>query len=564
MFRGKHIVLLFILWGMVHPCAFSGELPKRLVLALDGISYQKVEKAIVQGLFKSFFHPSKMIAPFPSMSDPSWSDIFKTARPVGVQRLYFNPVLNKIQGHPFSDLKTRREFERRVNAGDEGPIHHAKTYVMAFRLARNELNNIKDKFFLSENEKESGRGGDVFFAYTGSSDSLLHTTDVSAEYLAYLDQVLNEIQDLYRKKTGHELKIDLFSDHGNNGINGKSLPIDSHLSKFGFKSRERIKSSMDIVIPRAGIVNYIQIFCHGDKKREVAGASLLLEGVDLALIREENKRVRVLAKRDGKREEALIESSPELGNEWIRYRVISGDPLKLIPILDELKKAHKVSSLGFVSRKDWFRSTRNHLYPYGAVRVWRSFYENIIFPPPVFLSLKDGWTGINPFLDHFTNTEKMEGGTHGNLLAPATMGVILSNYHQTQDLPSHRLKEELIQAEESAYPLGKHWMHLDGDLLTLSLPKFKGRKKAFFYILLEKNLASGKETRLQTELPILTKDHLVRISLKKYWKKLPVNRGLEIGIEVASQNDEGEVLERRKLKTLKIFYDGTRGTLIGR
>ena len=85
-----------------------------VVLAVDGFSYFAFLEAQRQGLFKEFKSAGAHIAPFPSMTDLSWSTIMDTANLFGaagriksVEATYFDESSQSVQGDP-------RDYYRRL------------------------------------------------------------------------------------------------------------------------------------------------------------------------------------------------------------------------------------------------------------------------------------------------------------------------------------------------------------------------------------------------------------------------------------------------------------------
>src|SRR4051812_47045819 len=56
---------------------------KQLILAVDGFSWDAFQEAQRRGLFKRFKYSAKHVAPYPSMSHPSWTEIIGTRRVFG-------------------------------------------------------------------------------------------------------------------------------------------------------------------------------------------------------------------------------------------------------------------------------------------------------------------------------------------------------------------------------------------------------------------------------------------------------------------------------------------------
>ena len=65
-------------------------LPRRMVLALDGVDYRDVLEARQRGRFAAFHAPARLVSTFPSISDIAWHAIFGVQPPAGYQRVYYS------------------------------------------------------------------------------------------------------------------------------------------------------------------------------------------------------------------------------------------------------------------------------------------------------------------------------------------------------------------------------------------------------------------------------------------------------------------------------------------
>src|ERR1035441_275508 len=102
-------VLLLSLVIQALPATSIAALPKRLVIALDGIAYRDMkalQEGITykdthgiqfhrQGFHQGYFPVSRMISTFPSTSDVAWTDIFGDRPLPGYQRTYYSAAANR-------------------------------------------------------------------------------------------------------------------------------------------------------------------------------------------------------------------------------------------------------------------------------------------------------------------------------------------------------------------------------------------------------------------------------------------------------------------------------------
>src|SRR5689334_18140831 len=64
--------------------------PRRLLLCLDGVPHALVEAARHRGLFDSFGPPTRLLSPFPTMTNVALSAMLGASAPAGYESLYFD------------------------------------------------------------------------------------------------------------------------------------------------------------------------------------------------------------------------------------------------------------------------------------------------------------------------------------------------------------------------------------------------------------------------------------------------------------------------------------------
>jgi len=93
-------VLLFLTLVFVFEIkSFGADSSSRhLFLGLDSVPYSIFIEAQERGLFKDYRTPSKVIAPFPSLTNYAWAVIMNTEKVESYQAKYYHFGLNKIVG----------------------------------------------------------------------------------------------------------------------------------------------------------------------------------------------------------------------------------------------------------------------------------------------------------------------------------------------------------------------------------------------------------------------------------------------------------------------------------
>ena len=140
----SRFVLLALLVLQAHPLSSLAALPKRLVLALDGVAYRDM-KALQEGVtykdlkgrqfhrqafHQGYFPVSRMISTFPSASDVAWTEILGDRPLPGYQRTYFSEAANL---EVFQNgITTSMEYERQMTwQVTERSSAHAGLYLSA-------------------------------------------------------------------------------------------------------------------------------------------------------------------------------------------------------------------------------------------------------------------------------------------------------------------------------------------------------------------------------------------------------------------------------------------------
>ncbi|MBV9958023.1 MAG: hypothetical protein JO360_06350, partial [Acidobacteria bacterium] len=186
---------------------------RHLIICVDGVGFSTLEKLRAEGKFGDFRQPSRMIAPFPTLTNVSMSEILEPAGAsdaAGYEDSFYDAEGNRLRGgllDRFNNGKfikgTFRElFDYHPSAIKSG-LGYALPPVSTYVEALTDLVRLKQKFNSSREP--------VFFAYIGSTDSLAHLGGerMVRSFLSLLDESLKEII------RGGRVEVTVFSDHGN-------------------------------------------------------------------------------------------------------------------------------------------------------------------------------------------------------------------------------------------------------------------------------------------------------------------------------------------------------------
>lgn len=435
-------VLLFVFALGSVPAAYSAALPARLILCVDGVSYRDVV-ALQQGVTykdihgrkfhrqafnQDYFPVSRLVSTFPSISDPSWSEILDNKPPPGYQRTYFDASKNSEVS--LNGVTSSEEYEEQMTWQMEGGFHRMMGYAAPKRAFQYEVNTII-KGFLNTRD-----GRTNYYALIHTTDSAQHLSGDIFSMLSMLDEKLRLLRTVYRASEGKELEILLLSDHGNNHAGGgKRVAVRGFLKHAGYRITKSIGNTNDIVLPTAGVESWIEI--HNSPASTEALVSLLthLKGVDI-----------VTAELPGKTNEFLIMNS--IGEraliEWnsarnsYRYSAERGDPIGYLPVVATLAKKNALDSAGFASADAWMAETLTHHYPIALERIVRGHTCVALNPASIIVSLKNGYIHSGWIIKRGLALTK-SGGTHGALDDINSDGILLSSFEPTKDTSSSRV-----------------------------------------------------------------------------------------------------------------------------
>ena len=370
--------------------------PRRLLLCLDGVPHKLIETAKSRGLFEGFGSPTRLLSPFPTMTNVALSAMLGASPPQGYESLYFDRNARELRGGIRKYIGRRTPDKIPSSYMDDLDYQEPLPfefliYVAPERVWRADMQRFRERFRAAPQNRD-------YFAFLKATDGLLHAQgpDRLAVALESLDKILREIQSY----CGDETEIVMFSDHGMNLEENRRVSLATTLARKGFKA----------VIPAFGLCSYAAVYCPGDQRiPEMAQALTELPGVDFAVYRD-GKQVVV----ESDRGQARIENQPETNS--YQYLSVNGDPLELASFFS-----------GFATDKEWFEKTAGHRYPDAVPNIYKSlFTSRVKHTADILVSLKDGYYyGWSPF-GRFVRL----AATHGNALQSSSNAFLMSTHRQ--------------------------------------------------------------------------------------------------------------------------------------
>jgi hypothetical protein len=417
-------------------------LPRRLVLALDGISYRDM-KALQEGVtYKDirsrqfhrqafndgYFPVSRNVSTFPSTSDVAWTDIFGDRPLPGYQRTYFSEAGNRQVSA--SSVTTSAEHERQMNWQVQSGYRRAMAYVYPLKAFNYELREVSDSFLSFKGE------GDDYYAYIRSTDDAQHMSGDIFAMLCLLDDRLKDLRARYKAIEGRDLEILIMSDHGHNRAGaGKRVKIRAFLERAGYRIARSIENSRDVILPTCGIESWAEV--HNAPAETERLAELLggLEGVDLVTARVPGETNRFLVV-NTTGERAEIEWN--VAKNSFRYTPKKGDPIGYGPVVKALADKHELDADGFAAADDWMAETISNRYPLALERITRGLSCNTLNPATILISLKNGYVNAGWLVKTGSRFATL-GGTHGGLDDICSDGILLSSFAPTKDTSTSRV-----------------------------------------------------------------------------------------------------------------------------
>ncbi len=400
---------------------------RHLIICVDGVGYSTIEKMRAEGKFRAFRNPARMIAPFPTLTNVAMTEILGPAGASdapGYEDNFYDVSSNKMRGglldrfnsKRFIDGTFRELFDYHPSAIKSG-LGYALPPLSTYLEALSDLVRLKQKFKSSSEP--------VFFAYLGSTDSLSHLggEGMVRSFLSMLDDFIDDEV----RKSGGQVKVSIFSDHGNHYRKYKRVSIKAPLRRAGFRLQSKIKDERSVVLPQFGLIGSALLFTKAENESKLAQVTASIRGVDFAAF-EENGLVWVV----GRNGLAFIEKK----NREFRYVARVGDPFGLIPIIELLTKNGRADANDYISQNDWFAATSEGPRPDVVRRVYEGLTKNIRNRANVIVSFEDGYYSGSFAMDIFAFLE----ATHGNVMREQSFGFAMTT---AEDLPKYLAAGEM-------------------------------------------------------------------------------------------------------------------------
>ena len=429
------------LLGMLAGCASfqrpvpTEALPRRVVLALDGVDYRDVMEARQRGRFAAFHPPARLVSTFPSISDIAWHAIFGLYPPAGYQRVFYSARHNAVLGDALSAISPI-EYEERMDYAFDTKFHHLGAYLISWPVARGEVNTDVDLVLGTRNRE-------TVYLYNVGPDALQHTRGDVHRYLDHLDERLTELLTRYRQRTGRELEVIVLSDHGHNRAReAEFASLVEALAAHGFESARSIARANQVAFSVDGVTTGFGVFCAPDSVARVASLLAGMPAVDVVTQRVNDSLFTVM-RHDGPGALRLgaVRRRRVAGEDRYRYTSERGDPLELDSAVLRMRAAGVLDADGYATTSSWVQFTAGAPYPVAPPRIVHGHLSATRNPAPILVSIHDTFR-VGLGLVSVANRLRPLGGTHGALGVTNAVGIAMSNRVVPHDDVAMRVRDQ--------------------------------------------------------------------------------------------------------------------------
>jgi hypothetical protein len=411
--------------------------PRRLLICLDGVPFEIMREAKERGLFDAWHEPSRLLSPFPTMTNIALSSMLKATAPVGYECLYFDRMAREIRGGIGKYIGRRTPDKLPSSYMDELdyqeplPFEYL-VYVAPEAVWRADMRRFHERFRHAPQTRD-------YFAFLKGTDGLLHIRGVEPlnRALHSLDKLLGEI----RASCGAETEIMLFSDHGMTIGEIRRVHLQTHLRQRGYEITDRLNGTQGgraVALPSFGLIGYAALFCDEETIPTLALDLTELEGVEFSIYRDGADSIIVTSALGS----ARVLRREEGGRISYRYEEMTGDSLQLAAIVRGMSDEGLLDSEGYATDDVWFARTGKHIYPDALSNLYTALYtERVHHTADLLISLKDGYYYGSTLFARIVSLK----ATHGNALRASSTAFLMS---------THRSLPEFVRGTE-AQPLLK-------------------------------------------------------------------------------------------------------------
>ena len=376
----------------------------QVVIILDGVPFEVIDELYSQGRFRLFPPPSRMISVFPVLTDLALARAFQAGPCLGYEALYYDHAANSLSDG-------NRVYLDGTNAPWTPLMNYRCStnwdtlcYLNPSAVWRHELDGIIHTI-------AEAKTGTVYVYSVGTAG--LGTCGGRQAIREYLETVDTLCEQVTYERRG-QVRFTLLADHGHGLTPCRRVSFRSALEAAGFRVGKSLRDEADVVLPYYGLVTCAVL--HTRSPAKVAEVIARHEATDLAMYR---AAPGIMVRN------ASGEARIHRVRDRFIYEPVTGDPLRLEPIIERMAAEGKLAADGSVSDRDWFEATADHDYPDPLQRIWCAFEPGCLVdnPADVLVSLREGYACGSKFFSALVGVES----THGALSQGSSTTFIMSN-----------------------------------------------------------------------------------------------------------------------------------------
>lgn len=373
---------------------------KHLILLLDSVPFEMAREAYEGGRFRYAFPPGRVIAPFPVMTDLSFSEFFGNSPSPGIESQYFNGERLTSGYETYAsggNVAWQKYVDWRLH-----PMLHVEAYLDPYPWIDHELRKIREGFLASSKPAFVG------YVVGASAVGAKYGRDGHLYGLLHVDRMCQEL--LF--ETRGRARFTMLSDHGHYfAEHSYRVALSDLLEDLGYRTGKRMRRSTDLIVPEFGMVSSAVIHTHQPER--VARDALSINGVEIAAYMSGDEMI-VL----GRSGRARVTQQ----GDRFRYDYRQGDPLELMPVIDTLMQKGLADREGYVSDRELFLGSADSAFPDAVARLWRAFHGLVEHAPDVVLSLEQAYFVGDPSMTSLIRLI----GVHGSLRPQSSEGFALT------------------------------------------------------------------------------------------------------------------------------------------
>ncbi len=391
---------------------------RHFVIILDGVGYDLVKKEYDAGRLRMFHPPSRVVAPFPGMTDLCIEDMLGYIPCLSFEALYYDRRKGRLTKGTWDYLHMKNEPFVQLLTYRSRTLWDTVSYFSPWQVFKRDVRQAREAFGRRDRQ-------DVLAYFVGSAG--MGTTNGAEGHIRCLKLVERLVNEITWETRGL-VKFTILADHGHTYTEAERLDLTRLLEKKGWHGARRLRRPGDFVHIEFGIVTYAAFYVN-DAPRLAADLAAI-DGVDLAAYH-----------RDGAVFVRSADGCAEIRerNGKYSYEAEKGDPLQLNAIVEKLREGGRVDEDGFIEDKALFDATLTHLYPDPLRRLWRAFHALVENVPDVIVSLRDDRVSGAAAYEIVVRVKS----THGGLNYKNSMTFIMSTAGplppamRSDDIPGH-------------------------------------------------------------------------------------------------------------------------------